>query len=203
MLIHAVKHPYSGTPPNVTEALSAILDAAGTGLFSTPFIALSRTTSTRRATASVQQASTLSRMCPQAWRSPVSSSAHRQFGAKPGDDHAALRSTRQLNIWRFVASMSSELNSLDNEIFTCAETLKEDVGNFFLSGYLEEIKSSDRASDGSSRIAVARRRETGHMENPRRCIQRSGSESRRAVARHVCYWLSPFILFPGHRLEFR
>ncbi|MDZ7866804.1 hypothetical protein [Acidovorax sp.] len=147
MLIHRVKHPYNGTPPNVTEALSTILDVTGTGSFSTRF--------DRFVTYDIHEENFSISSSGKYIESDVPTkrveALGREFVGSPAIRRESLETVmrspgrRASSFGRFVASMSSEVVNLDDEIFTCAEALKEDVGNFFLSGYLEKIKNSDRA----------------------------------------------------------
>ena len=147
MLINRVRHPYNGTPPNVTKALSEILDATGTGSFSTRF--------DRFVTYDIHEENYCFSPSGEYIESDVPTKRVEalagEFVGSPTIRHESLESVlrsrgqRASSFGRFVASTSSEIVNLDDEILTCAETLKEDVGNFFLSGYLERIKNSDRA----------------------------------------------------------
>ncbi|MGJ7504103.1 hypothetical protein ACSFBF_27360 [Variovorax sp. ZT5P49] len=146
MLINRVKRPYSGTPPNVTEALSAILDATETGSFSSRF--------DRFVTYDIHEENYSVSSSGEYIESDVPTkrveALAREFVGSPAIRRESLETVmrspgpRASSFGRFVAQMSSEVVNLDDEIFTCAEILQDDVGNFFLSGYLEEIKGSDR-----------------------------------------------------------
>ncbi|MFZ2309388.1 MAG: hypothetical protein WAW73_12545 [Rhodoferax sp.] len=147
MLIHRIKHPYNGTPPNVTKALSSILDATGTGSFSTRF--------DRFVTYDIHEENYSFSPSGQYIESDVPikrvEALAKEFVDSPATRRESLETVirssgqRANSFGQFVASMSFEVVNLDDEIFICAEALKEDVGNLFLSGYLEKIKSSDRA----------------------------------------------------------
>lgn len=147
MLISRVKRPYNGTPPNVTKALNEILNATGTGSFSTRF--------DRFVTYDIHEENYSFSPSGKYIESDVPmkrvEALAREFVGSPAIRRESLERVlrspgqRASSFGRFVASLSSEVVNLDDVILTCAEALEEDVGNFFLSGYLERIKSTDRA----------------------------------------------------------
>lgn len=147
MLINRVRHPYNGTPPNVTKALREILDATGTGSFSTRF--------DRFVTYDIHEENYSFSPSGEYIESDVPmkrvEALAGEFVGSPAIRRESLERVlrspgqRASSFGRFVASISSERVNLDDEIFACTETLNGDVGNVFLSGYLEKIKSSDRA----------------------------------------------------------
>jgi hypothetical protein len=143
-LINRVKHPYNGTPPNVTKALGEILDATGTGSFSTRFdrfvtYDIHEENYSRSSSGEYIESDVPMKRVKTLAEEFVGSSAIRGEGL---EIVMRSRGQRASSFGRFVASISSEIVNLDDEIFKCAETLNDDVGNFFLSGYLEKIKSS-------------------------------------------------------------
>ena len=146
MLIGRVKHPYNGTPPNVTKALSEILDATGTGSFSTRF--------DRFVTYDIHEENFSFSPSGEYVESDVPMKriealaeefvSSREIRRESLEKVIGSPGRRASSFGRFVASLSSKIVDLDDEILSCAEALDKGVGNFFLSGYLGAVKGADR-----------------------------------------------------------